>query len=158
MANISNTIEEFLLKILGGEEKLNISRNELAEYFACAPSQINYVLSTRFTPDRGYTVESRRGGGGGITVIKLSVNPNQLYDEIFARPLFEGISGQRAADLIGRMLQEGYLDGREAAILKAAVSDKALIMPTAYGKDALRLSILRSAYLEIMKGQANGSE
>ena len=64
MANISDIIESFLLETLGDNDTLNISRNELANYFACAPSQINYVLSTRFTPDRGYLIESRRGGAG----------------------------------------------------------------------------------------------
>ena len=57
MANISDIIEAFLLDTLGDDDTLSISRNELANYFSCAPSQINYVLSTRFTPERGYTVE-----------------------------------------------------------------------------------------------------
>ena len=59
MANLSDVIEAFLLQTLGEDDRLKISRNELANYFSVAPSQINYVLSTRFTPDRGYTVESR---------------------------------------------------------------------------------------------------
>ena len=78
MANISDIIESFLLETLGDNDTLNISRNELANYFACAPSQINYVLSTRFTPDRGYLIESRRGGGGFITVARLSQEPDEL--------------------------------------------------------------------------------
>ena len=69
MANLSDLIEAFLLRTQGEDDMLQISRNELANYFSVAPSQINYVLSTRFTPDRGYTVESRRGGGGCVTVV-----------------------------------------------------------------------------------------
>ena len=63
MANISDIIERFLLDSLEKSDRISISRNELADYFDCAPSQINYVLSTRFTLDRGYIIESRRGGG-----------------------------------------------------------------------------------------------
>ena len=154
MANISNVIEEFLLSVLGEEDRLNISRNELAAYFSCAPSQINYVLSTRFTPERGYTVESRRGGGGFVTVFKLSANPLKQYEEFFSRPLSEGLSYSKAVQIIQRMESDGYLTPREANLLKSSVSDKTLVTPTAYGKDALRLSILRAAYLELMKNNA----
>ena len=69
---LSDTIEEFIKMMMAqDEEEIELKRNELAEYFSCAPSQINYVLSTRFTPDHGYVIESRRGGGGCIRVIRL---------------------------------------------------------------------------------------
>ena len=77
MANISDVIEQFLLDSLGEDDSLELSRNELANYFSCAPSQINYVLATRFTPDRGYAIISKRGGGGGIRVIAFY--PNVFY-------------------------------------------------------------------------------
>ena len=64
MAKLSDIIEQFLLKTLGEEGEVDISRNELANFFSCAPSQINYVLDTRFTIDRGFLIESHRGGGG----------------------------------------------------------------------------------------------
>ena len=63
MRTISDTIEKFLLDNFSNEE-LELSRNELADFFGCVPSQINYVLSTRFTLDKGYIVDSQRGGGG----------------------------------------------------------------------------------------------
>lgn len=151
MANVSDIIEHFILNVLGEEEKLNISRNELANYFSCAPSQINYVLSTRFTPARGYTFESRRGGGGFITVIKLQSNPNDIYDEIFSQQLVEGISYLKACQILERMEKNDYITVSEANILRAVLSDKSLIAPTPGSKNVLRLSALRSAYLEIMK-------
>ncbi len=72
MANISDVIEKFLIDAIGGDRSIVINRNELADYFSCAPSQINYVLATRFTLDRGYVIQSRRGGGGYVTLIRIS--------------------------------------------------------------------------------------
>ena len=64
---LSDSIERFIKTLLEQEEtEIELKRNELAEYFGCAPSQINYVLATRFTPDHGYVIESQRGGGGYI--------------------------------------------------------------------------------------------
>ena len=65
---ISDLIEDFIKDMLKTEDELEIQRNELAEHFNCVPSQINYVISTRFKPSQGYYVESRRGGGGHITI------------------------------------------------------------------------------------------
>ncbi len=73
MANISDIIEQFILKSLGEDDSVDISRNELANFFSCAPSQINYVLETRFTVDRGFVKESRRGGGGFIKISKINI-------------------------------------------------------------------------------------
>ena len=74
VAKLSDVIEAFIKDMLESthKSKVEIKRNELANYFGCAPSQINYVLTTRFTMDRGYYVESRRGGGGFILVRRIS--------------------------------------------------------------------------------------
>ena len=151
MANISDIIEAFLLETMGNEEKLTLSRNELASYFSCAPSQINYVLTTRFTPERGYIIESRRGGGGSITVVRLSQTPLDAYGDIIGNLDDEdGISFIKAQQLLDRMCRDEIITEREAEIIKTVLSDKALIAPTVI-KDRLRLSILRSVLLQLMK-------
>ena len=79
---LSDTIEQFIKTMLVEEtQEIELKRNELAEYFNCAPSQINYVLSTRFTPDHGYIIESRRGGGGCIRIFRMkqSTGEQLLY-------------------------------------------------------------------------------
>jgi transcriptional regulator CtsR len=151
MANISDIIERFLLETLGEDDSLNISRNELASYFSVAPSQINYVLSTRFTPARGYTIQSRRGGGGFITVVRLHEPKSDLVMQIMQRPLSQGYNYPTACHIIDRLIGEEVFTNREGELLKTALSDKALIAPTVMQKDSLRLSILKSVISEAMK-------
>ena len=74
MASRSDIIEQFILNTLAGSSFIELSRNDLAKFFDCAPSQINYVLNTRFTVNRGFVVESQRGGGGYIKVVKVQDN------------------------------------------------------------------------------------
>ena len=71
MPTISDIIENFILSTLGKDDSIDLSRNELADYFKCAPSQINYVLTTRFNLNRGYIIQSQRGGGGYIKLLKI---------------------------------------------------------------------------------------
>ncbi|MCI8435289.1 MAG: CtsR family transcriptional regulator [Clostridia bacterium] len=150
MANISDIIESFLLETLGDNDTLNISRNELANYFACAPSQINYVLSTRFTPDRGYLIESRRGGGGFITVVRLSQEPDELLQEVLNQSISDGVSMAKAAQIVDRFVQETLLTEREGILLKTILSDKSLVAPTV-AKDGLRAGILKSVIYELLR-------
>lgn len=151
MANISDIIESFLLETLGDDDSLNISRNELASYFSVAPSQINYVLSTRFTPARGYSIQSRRGGGGFITVVRLNEPKSELVMQVMQRPLSQGYNYPTACHIIDRLIQDELFTKREGEMLKTAISDKALIAPTVMQKDSLRLSILKSVISEVMK-------
>ena len=75
---MSDIIEDFIKDLLKEEDELEIQRNELAEHFNCVPSQINYVIATRFKPSQGYYVESKRGGGGHIKIKKINV-PKVIY-------------------------------------------------------------------------------
>ena len=83
MARLSNHIEDYILGLLLEEDgRIEIKRNVLAEHFGCAPSQINYVLTTRFTPVQGFFVESRRGGGGFIRIVKVELNDEKQYFDL----------------------------------------------------------------------------
>lgn len=150
MSNISDIIEEYLIGLLDEGDNVNISRNELATYFSCAPSQINYVLTTRFTPQRGFTVESRRGGGGYITVIRLEANENDYLDEIMDIPIHTGLPYPAAFQYIQRMVHDGILTKREGDILSVVLSDKSLIAP-AVSKNSLRAGIMKSVVTELLK-------
>ena len=146
MANISDIIENFILSNIGDDSIIQLSRNELAGHFNCVPSQINYVLSTRFTPEKGYIVESRRGGGGYITVIRIrSGNP---YEEI-SKVIGDSITNKEGEHILIRLVNDGYLTEREAKLVYSCISDKALAK--APDVKAMRAEILKSVLPELMK-------
>lgn len=147
---VSDIIEKFLLETLGGELSVNFNRNELAAYFSVAPSQINYVLSTRFTPERGFIIESRRGGGGSVTLIRMSGDVDDVLMNYIDKTLSDGIEYVKACQIVERLVADEVLTKNEGALIKAAVSDKALLAPTV-AKPKLRGSILKSVLMEIMK-------
>lgn len=152
---VSDIIEKFLLDTLGDELSVNFNRNELATYFAVAPSQINYVLSTRFTPERGYIIESRRGGGGYITLIRISQNVDDVLSGYIDRTLSDGIDYGKACQILERLTVDGIFTESEAQLIKAAISDKALLAPTV-AKNKLRGSILKCVLLETLKTHEDG--
>lgn len=147
---VSDIIEKFLLDTLGSELSVNFNRNELATYFAVAPSQINYVLATRFTPERGYIIESRRGGGGSITLIRVSEDADDVLLNYIDKTLSDGIEYGKACQILERLTADGIFTKNEAQLIQAAVSDKALIAPTV-AKNKLRGSILKNILLETLK-------
>ena len=148
--NISNIIEEFIKSTLGEEEKLELSRNDLANYFSVAPSQINYVLTTRFNVDRGYVVESRRGGGGSVTIIRISQDESEsipaIIKEIDTQP---DLTFNKAVDILNRLVAADIITQEEAVIIKSSISDKALSTPTKV--EGLRKNIFKEILLGIMR-------
>jgi len=147
---LSDTIEAFIKELMEEEQsQIELKRNELAEYFRCAPSQINYVLATRFTPDHGYLIESRRGGGGYIRIIRVTMRDQgeqlmQLINQRLASP----VSENEAQAIIAGLGQQGVVSAGEASLMRAAVSAGAIALPLNI-KDALRASILRAMLLAL---------
>ena len=147
MARLSDIIEDFIKQALHDAEGVaEIQRNELASHFNCVPSQINYVISTRFTHDRGYYVESRRGGGGFIRISRVNVGRGGSggYLMHIVSSLGRRISQQDAEAFIGNFVDYDVVTEREAGIMRAAVSDKALARIAQPGRDAIRAEILRN--------------
>ena len=129
-SNISNAIEQFILSVIGEDESIQLSRNELANYFSVSPSQINYVLETRFNLDKGYIIESRRGGGGYVTVLKIPYSQDETIPLMLKE--IEGVNHltyNKASDMIDRLLREDIISENEATIIKSAISAKALAGP-----------------------------
>ncbi|MDI3481032.1 MAG: transcriptional regulator of stress and heat shock response [Tepidanaerobacteraceae bacterium] len=154
MANLADLIEDFIKdmfsRIPGGI--LDIQRNEMANRFGCAPSQINYVLTTRFTLERGYFVESRRGGGGYIRIRKLKIREDEFLKEIIDY-IGDSISGSEARALITRLREEKVISEREKEILNAVINRYNLGIPLPE-RDRLRARILKSVITAIMDYEA----
>jgi len=128
MSNISDVIEQYLKKILQarGSDAIEIKRSEIANQFQCVPSQINYVIKTRFTEEKGYNVESKRGGGGYIRIVRLRhQDQSKLLDEIIE--MVQPVVTQRAAlDVLERLLEEEIVTKREAKIMLSAIDRSTL--------------------------------
>ncbi len=150
MANISDLIEQFLISALGNDESVEISRNSLAQHFACAPSQINYVLSTRFTVDNGFSTSSRRGGGGYILIEKIPLTPNDYLTKLVNEIIGDEISFSRAIRIVEKLENEDIISVREGDIMLAGMCDKALASPLMI-KDKLRAQIFKQMILEVIK-------
>lgn len=151
MARLSDIIESFLKDMLNDadENVLEIQRNELANTFNCAPSQINYVLTTRFTTDRGYYIESRRGGGGCIIIRKINIDKNDYIREVIWNNIGSEINQQSAEDYIAFFLERGYITERESQLMKGAVNDKTLLLPQNI-KDKVRAQILKTMLITVI--------
>ena len=150
--NISSEIEQFILSVLGSGDEITLSRNELAQYFSVAPSQINYVLSTRFTLSRGFIVKSKRGGGGGITLVRIAGGEDLVSGQLKELSETDILPENRARDMVERLAEAKAITERERAVILAGVSDKALEGAEESGR--LRRNIYRDthcAYAQIRR-------
>ncbi len=144
MRTLAARIEYYLERLLEGQRgKLRIQRNEVAAFFDCAPSQISYVLQTRFTPDRGYIVESQRGGGGYVEIYKLRMgDPVKLLTNIY-EALDGKVSQQQGLDIILRLEGESIITPREGLLLSNILRRETLNSFSPY-QDIIRGRILKS--------------
>ena len=151
MRLLSDSIEDFIKTLMEDDTReIELRRNELAEHFQCAPSQINYVLATRFTPDHGYVIESRRGGGGYIRIVRLaSTSREELLQSLYQR-IGMSISANDAARIIEHLKAEKIVTPDEAQLMIAALSPQAVPLPLSM-KDALCAGTLRSMILALAK-------
>ena len=145
MRNISDIIESYLKAVLDSSEKelVEIKRSEIADKFQCVPSQINYVINTRFTIERGYLVESKRGGGGYIRIIKVQSHDFvDLIDQVLAL-IKSRIPQSSAEDVIYRLIEEEVITHREAKIMLSVIDRSVLYIELPY-RDELRARMLRA--------------
>lgn len=151
MKSVSDIIEEFIMSSLDNDDFIELSRNDLAKFFSCVPSQINYVLNTRFTINRGFVVESQRGGSGYIKIVRMQDNNDNFLKNalsLTASPL----NVMQATQLINQMGDRKILTSREVSLLKSAISAKALNNPINIDNN-IRSNIIRNVIIEILKGE-----
>ncbi len=145
MKNISDIIENYLKSVLLQSDKdiLIIKRSEIADKFQCVPSQINYVINTRFTIEKGYIVESKRGGGGYIRIAKLKLYDHaQIIDQLL--DLIENkFSQQMAENMIYRLVEEEIISTREAKIMLSVINQLVLLNDLPF-RDELRAKLMQA--------------
>ena len=150
---LSDTIEQFIKDMLNQEETgVELKRNELAEYFGCAPSQINYVLATRFTLDDGYVTESRRGGGGYIRIVRVVSDKGQRLTYMINERIGDAIDAVAATRLVGQLVEQQIISPEAGTVMQAAVSPEALSAPIpSQVKDVLRARTLKTMLTAVLR-------
>ncbi len=145
---ISDLITAEILKMLDASEQntAEIQRNELAGILGCAPSQINYVLSSRFTPEHGFVIESQRGGGGYIRIRRVVMRHSTALMHII-NSIGESIDNISARILIENCLQSGLMSKEIARLTCSAISNNVMRTVPFEIRDRLRATILKELLL-----------
>lgn len=144
---MSDAIENFIRELFDDENSIELKRNELALYFNCVPSQINYVISTRFTTERGYIVESRRGGGGHIKITRVAMTRNEGIRHVLSS-VGDSLDVMTAEAIINNLYMAEILNSDQAKLILAACSNNSL-SPVSDGflKNKIRASIFKNLLL-----------
>ena len=156
MAQLSDSIERFIKELMSEEAHIELRRNELAQHFGCAPSQINYVLATRFSVDHGYIIESRRGGGGYVRIVRMM--PRQegnLLDQLIKR-VGNSIDEDTTNAIIQHLFDIKLISYNEAALMRAATARNALALPVS-GKDVLRAAVFKNMLVQVFRNAEGGA-
>lgn len=139
----SDLIARFILEMLEDSNgSAELQRSVLADRFGCVPSQINYVISTRFSPERGYVVESRRGGGGYIRISRVRTSPSQIVMHT-VNAVGDALDYGTAQALLDNILSAGAMEPKTAGLILAAVGNNALRPVPLMYRDVVRASIFK---------------
>ena len=145
---MSDLLTERIIQMLeeSCDNVAEIQRNEFAALMGCVPSQINYVLSSRFTPEHGYIIDSRRGGGGYIKISRVNLSRSSALMHI-VNSIGNGIDSMSARIVVENCLQSGLISSDTAKLLQSAISDSVMrSIPPEY-RDYMRASLLKQMLL-----------
>lgn len=151
MRNISDLIEQFLKNSLmqSAEGAVEIQRNDLADRFQCVPSQINYVISTRFTLEKGYLVESKRGGGGYIRIQRIELPSHGAIHGHILQSIGSEIDQTAAEGLVYQLEEARHISAREAGMLRAAIAREVLALKLPL-RDEIRAKVLKAMLIALL--------
>lgn len=158
MSSLSGDIERYLKQLIAQEEAgmVEIQRSVLSDLFSCVPSQINYVLSTRFTLSHGYIVETKRGGGGYVRIISVPLEDSDDLSELM-ESVGSVVSESQGQGLLDYLEEEGHLSPRGQAILGQVLSHKALSFPEGASTNQIRARLLKQVLAAILLTQSDPS-
>ena len=150
MAQLSDSIERFIKELMSGDTQIELRRNELAQHFGCAPSQINYVLATRFSVERGYIIDSRRGEGGYVRIVQMKCQDGDNLLCTLLEHVGNAISEDGARNIILQLYEQKLITKNEASLMVSATSKNALALPV-NAKDVLRASVLTNMLTQVFR-------
>ncbi|MGN7457630.1 CtsR family transcriptional regulator [Paenibacillus pasadenensis] len=151
MRNISDALEQHLKLLLqeSPDGAVEIQRNELADRFSCVPSQINYVISTRFTLEKGYLVESKRGGGGYIRIQRIELPAMKAIHGHIHHTIGSQVDQNAADGLIYQLEEATIISRREGNLLRAAVCRETIAVKLPQ-RDELRARLLKAMLISLL--------
>lgn len=148
---ISDSIAQIIEQMLeDGGGSTEVRRAELAARLGCVPSQVKYVITSRFTPERGYITESRRGGGGYIRIARVSMERSEYLMHFF-HAVGDSIDEGEAMAFLRNLRDNGVIEPREAEIMAASLSEKALARVEPRGRAFVRADVMRHVLLSLLK-------
>ena len=144
MGNLADFIEQYLRNMLEGRTIVELQRRELAKMFRCAPSQINYVLETRFTLNRGYLIESKRGGGGYIRITQIQWETTENFPMLIDQMIPEKVEEDEIEHLLLRLVENDLIENDEAQLALYLIDKNLGDLPSEYA------AILRAKFLKTL--------
>ena len=147
--NLSDLIENYIMEAIADSEQVELKRSEIAQEFNCVPSQINYVISTRFIPELGFYVESKRGGNGYIKISRIN-----LSKVVFVQDLIYKIGRKMSQSVMEVYLREllryNVIDSKNASIISAALSEKSLSQVDKLKRDSVRADSFKNILVNLI--------
>ena len=148
---ISDLVAQYINDIIEEQDgAAEIRRNELATTLGCVPSQINYVITSRFTPEQGYIVESRRGGGGYIRITRINTTRSGAIMHI-VNSIGKALDKATAEIMLTNMLDRGVIDSRTARLMAAAMGERAYAEVPPQYRDAVRAAVFKNMLLTLVE-------
>lgn len=146
---LSDLIEDYIKNIINSNDTIELRRSELASRFNCVPSQINYVIQTRFVPELGFYVESRRGGGGYIKITKINLDRSEYISNIINK-IGSNLSQSVIDIYLNDFLMYNILDQKTVNLIGVAVSDKSLAKVDKLNRDYIRADIFKNLIINLI--------
>ncbi len=147
---MSDLVAQYIKNILEQQDgEAEIKRNELATTLGCVPSQINYVITSRFTPEQGYIVESRRGGGGYIRITRINTTRGGAIMHI-VNSIGAALDKATAEIMLDNMRTRGIIDARTAKLMAAAVGERAYLSVPQQYRDSIRATVFKNMLLTLL--------
>ena len=147
---MSDLVAQTILEMLDSQNgNAEIQRNELATTLGCVPSQINYVITSRFTPEQGYVVESRRGGGGYIRITRIKADDKTMVMHV-VNSIGDSLDKMTAEVMLKNLYREQILDRKTANVMAVALSERALRNAPQSIRDNLRADIFKNMLISTL--------
>ncbi len=150
MRSLSDKICEYLKRLLEDKTVVKVQRSKLASKFDCAPSQINYVLNTRFTQEKGYLVESQRGGSGYLKIIEVELNSKDELVNDLCNQIGKRINQRRAVNILERLYEIDLVSSFEFQLFKSLLDRQTLKLTPAL-RDRIRARLLKEILRSLLR-------